>query len=716
MKYYIKIVLAVLVVVLIQLSGCAVSTRQTVTVPSVDQVAENFVNPPVEYGMTFYWGWDGNVTPEVIARDLDDFSRSNVRVVTLEPGYGMLYPYLSEGWFQSVKTAVQLAKERNMRVWLVDEGKYPSGFAGGKFSQEKPDLRMQALVVAERIEAEAGKTISLKLSDDFVGAVAVNKADNTDQLLKNDSGELEWIVPEGRWEILIVEHQFRSSNTRAVNNPTRKKDTSNSLCDYLNPEATKQFIEFTHEQYKKYVGSEFGKTVLGFRGDEPDYSIRGIPYTPKIFEEFKKRKGYDIRPYAAAFFAPNMTDEEKLAKADYWDVWSDLFSENFFTVQADWCAENNLKYLVHLNKEDNMPGLVAHEGDFFKDMRNVQMPGVDAIWNQIWPGNLTDFPKYASSSSHVMGKPRAFTESFAAYRTEPDIQQAKWVLDYQFVRGINMVEVMFVPASSNGKTGLSGWLTDDKFPAAAEYINRASYILSQGIPAAKIALYYPTTSMWLGDDDSNASVLAITKSLLENQRDFDFVDEYALCSVLKQQGDTLVNLSGQSYEAVIVPSVTVMSETAMNNLKQFDMAGGTVMFLGGTPVMLANETFIDANKQIGDLSWATIEPTGELTDGVLSKLPEPDVLFDKKCPDVKYIHRKLADADLYFFFNESTYRGYQCRAKMQGDGKAQIWDVLTATIEPVNNVAENKGFATFDLKLEPCESKFIVIGKSPSKF
>jgi rhamnogalacturonyl hydrolase YesR len=32
----------------------------------------------------------------------------------------------------------------------------------------------------------------------------------------------------------------------------------------------------------------------------------------------------------------------KKAKADYWDIWSNLFSENFFKVQADWCFENGV--------------------------------------------------------------------------------------------------------------------------------------------------------------------------------------------------------------------------------------------------------------------------------------------------------------------------------------------------------------------------------------
>ena len=679
---------------------------------SINGIVSGFISPPVEYGMTFYWGWDGNVTEEVIARDLDNFKANNVRVVTLEPGYGMPFLYLSDEWFQAVKLTVELAKQRGMKVWLVDEGKYPSGFAGGKFTSDAPDLRMQALVVDKKFvgSIKGGDTVTKTLPDSTVGVVAINKNNNSNLILTSSSKELNWTAPDGDWEILVIEHQYRSSATRAVNNPTRKKDSSNSLCDYLNPEATMKFIEFTHDQYKKYVGHEFGKTVLGFRGDEPDYSIRGIPYTPKIFEEFKLRKGYDVRPYIAAFFAPKLTDVQQRVKADYWDVWSDLFSENFFAVQAKWCAENNLQYLVHLNKEDNYPGLVDHEGDFFKDMRSVQMPGVDAIWNQIWPGNLTDFPKYASSVAHVYGKPRAFTESFAAYKTEPNVQQAKWVLDHQFVRGINMVEVMFVPASSEGTTGMSGWLLDDEFPAVAEYINRMAYTLSQGKPAAKIAMYYPTTSMWLGDDDSDKSALDITKSLLENQRDFDYVDEYALCSVLKIKDDKLINLSGQAYETVIVPSVTVMSKQALDNLKAFRNAGGSVIFMGRTPSLVTETIFKDA-IDAPDVSWAVLEPSGELTNKVLKALPAPDVFLDKPCADVKCLHRKFSDADLYMLFNESTENTFSGSVKLEGKGVVQLWDPMKGELVGGFDGVSSK----INLELQPYSTVLIVIGQKPDK-
>ncbi len=673
----------------------------------IEEAAANFLSPPVEYSLTFYWGWDGKITDEVIARDLDAFKKRGVQIVTLESGYDMGYPYLSEGWLQLVKRAVELAKERNMRVWIVDEGKYPSGFAGGKFTTDAPELRMKALVIADQKKLNGGDTLSLQLENDIVSAVAVNLQDSSNLMLTIEDGRLQWIAPVGQWEVLLIKHDFRSSPTRAVNNPTRGKDANNSLCDYLDPAAIHKFIEFTHEQHKKYIGDEFGITVLGFRGDEPDYSIRGIPWTPRIFSVFEEKKGYDVRPYVGTFFAPQLTDKEMRIKADYWDIWSDLFRDDFFKIQADWCDDHQLQYHVHLNHEDNMMALARSEGDFFKDMRYVQMPGIDAIWNQIWPDKVSNFPKYASSAAHIFGKARAFTESFAAYRTPPNVEQAKWVLDYQLVRGINMVEVMFVPASSNGELGLRGWTASDSFPSVANYIHRACYLLSQGRPTARIAVYYPTTSMWLSDSRSDESALSIMQQLLENQRDFDFVDEYSLSTGFALKNGIFKNLSGEEYQTVLVPSIKAISKRAVDRLKEFAASGGKVVFLGSKPSLVVEKTFLDA-KAPDDLSWAISEPTGEITPLVMNNLPQPDVHLDQPCFSVKYTHRRLQDGDLYFFFNESPEK--QIRdVTLNGAGRVQEWDAMTGTINQISKVTSTKGQISLNLELKPYQSKFIVI-------
>ncbi len=718
MKTYLHIVPAIFLLYIpaVSLSNRSIASErpwQELSNPSIAEVASNFKTPSSVYSMTFYWGWDGPVDEKVIARDLKEYSSKNVRAVTLEAGYHMKAKYLSPEWFALVKYTVEQARENGMRVWLVDEGKYPSGFAGGKFSELCPDLTMQTFRVTDRFTAKGGEIVDRQVKDNTICAVAVNETDGNSKVLESVNGRLNWTAPDGQWRIHVIEQQFRTSATRSVNNPKiGAKDGTHALCDYLKPEAVEKFIEWTHEEYKKVVGDEFGKTVLGFRGDEPDYGI--IPWTDMIIDRFQKRKGYDIRPYLASFTQRRgLTEQQQRAKADYWDVWSEIFSENFFGKQSKWCAQNNVEYLVHLNHEDQMTGLTRSEGDFFRCMRDVQMPGVDAIWSQIWMDKVADYPKYASSAAHLFGRPRAFTESFAAYKPSPNLDQAMWILNHQIVRGINMVEVMWIPASTEGRSGMGGWLADERFFIAAMYLNRVCYVLSQGRPAAQIGLYYPTMSLWLGNEDADKNVLDVTQQLLENQRDFDFVDEQAISSVMKLEGNNFTNLSGQSYQAIIIPSITAISRASLDRLKSFAQNGGKVIFLGDAPSLVVERTFLEA-KGSADISWATLESSGQLTESVLKALPEPDVTLDRNYPAIKYLHRRLSDADVYFFFNESDQKQSLTAKLRAAKGQAQNWEPTTGSIKAMAGVSAENGVVNLPLEMEAYGTRLVVIGDIPS--
>jgi len=672
-----------------------------VVVPDAREVALNFINPAADYSVIQWWHWKDEMSEERVVEELDRIKSLGVFSVLINAGYGAQPRYLSPDWFERIRFALEQANTRNMRVWIADEGSYPSGFAGGKFNSDYPDQRMKVLAVAQSVDLAQGQGAELKLSPDTVCAAAVELATGKSISLDISGEQLAWEAPEGDWRIVVIERQFRTSPTRYVHHPERIKDTTYSLCDYLDPAATECFIKEVHEQYKKYIEPYFGTTMMGFFGDEPDYSISScIPWTPRIFEEFEKLKGYDVRPYIPWFFVSPMPEDGRRAKADYWDVWSDMFKDNFFRVQAEWCEKNNLLYIVHLNHEDDMMGLTRSEGDFFKCMRHVPVPAVDAIWRQIWMDKTADFPKLASSAAHLFGRPRAFTESFAVYGCGLSIEQIKWVIFHQFVRGINLVlSSNFLPHDNPQST---------QFPILISYINRISHMLSLGKPTAKIALYLPTLSMWLGDENSLKNTLSIARQLLEHQRDFDFVDDGTLSSGLSMEGGTFKNLSGQAYGAVVIPEITTVSAEALERLRAFRASGGCVVCAGRYPSLSVDKAFLTASEAPA-LDWAVQEPSGVMTQRMLEILPSPDVLLNVPCPDVKYLHRRWHNADVYFFFNESDKRVLS-PITVEGYGKAQCWDAETACITDLTGKCED-GRMQLTLELEAYQAKVIVIGE-----
>jgi hypothetical protein len=511
-------------------------------------------------------------------------------------------------------------------------------------------------------------------------------------------GRLKWAAPAGTgsWELTFVRHAYRTSPTRNDNGEDAgaTKDSLYTVIDFLDPNATETYLKVIYDTYEQAVGDEFGKTVIGFRADETDYT--GVnPWTPKLLETFQAMKGYDFKPYIPLIFGGGrLTPEAQRAKADYWDVWSAMFRDNFYKHMEDWCTARNMEFCVHLNHEEKMvgrgEGMISNEGSFWRDMRYVGVPGIDNL-NQIGPGIVADFPKLAASATHVNGHPQAWEEEGGGTG-----QNGKFIADYQLVRGVNFMNIRGL----NTVAGASiGW-----------YVSRAQQLLAIGRPAAQVALFHPTDSMWLGDEESDSVTVKLVTQLLEHQIDFDHIDSDGLTTVCTLDEGGLKNLSGQTYRAVIIPTSTVIEKAVLARLQAFAAAGGKVIFVGRTPTMVVDQNFLHAGGP-PDLRFATlVEPTPNITDRVVAALPPPDLKLDTACPPVKYIHRSYKDGEVYFFFNESN--ATQTRtATLTGSGQAEIWDATSGKIQSLDGVTAGAGNVTVPLSLAAYESRFIVLKK-----
>jgi hypothetical protein len=664
------------------------------------------------------------------------------------------------------RVLVEEAKKRDLRVWIIDDAGYPSGFAGGLITSEKPELRMQALTIAQTLPVKAGETLRQAVGPDSVAVTATNAAGER-VAVPIAGGAIAWTAPAGGdWRVRVVDHVFRTSPTASATNLTHQKDTTQSVEDYMDPAATMAWIQFTHEGYYKAMPEEFGKTIIGFRGDEPDYSIAGLPWTPKFFERFEQVKGYDVRPYLAAMLMASggrgetpvkLADAELRAKADYYDVFSQMFAEGFFQVQGEWCAAHGVEYQVHLNHEEMEMQLVRSEGDFMRDMKYVEVPGIDAIWHQIWTDTISDYPRLASSAAHVYGHPRSFTESFGAYRPAPDLAMARYVLNEQIVRGITLTEGMSYgassppapsapqqPAPAAGAAGsgeaaapprprVPSAMADPGWPALMDYIRRLTYLMAMGRPGSEVAVYLPSSSLWLGDAASDVAFVSTERMLAERQIDFDIIGLDALATDLKAGPGVFETMSGNKYRAVILPSLAVLSEVELARLRAFAKSDGKVLFLGRTPALISRKTILDARAAVPeDFAWATVETSAQLPPTPTppgqppAAPPEPmvvpaaietavnavvgarEVALDTPDAALKVMTRKLKDASVYLFFNEGAQTiDHAVTVKAAGQ-TAEVWDPQTGEVTPVTSMSA-KGGVTVKVALKPYEAELLVV-------
>lgn len=725
---------------------------QQVTVPSTREVAANFKAPPREYGaIQPFQSWNGananERRPDVpydsaevrarIVRDLDRLSANGIFVINLSPGRRAPGEpaYLSPGHMDQVKFTVAELAKRNMRTWIQDESDYPSGFAGGYITERYPQLGMQDIVSDITVRVAPGQTLTMPVPADTLAiwATESNAQGQTEKVIPIPvpaDGQLKYLTPaEGTtpneprhsWQVQFLRHVYLSSPTRNFNRAdgTRAKDATYTIIDYLDPKATDAFLHTVHETYYGAVGDQFGKTVLGFFGDEPDYSS-GIPWTPKLLEDFKAQKGYDLAPYLPSWFDHKPIDGADRARADYYDVWSGIFKNSFFGEQANWAKAHNVEYLVHLNHEETMLALEHSEGDYFRDERYVQVPGIDNL-NQLIPSAVhtpdgvwninNNFPKLASSAAHLFGKPKVWAEEGGGMGID-----GKYQMDFQLVRGVNALQISVLRGGGGGFTpGAAPPPAPPEAAMTAWYANRAGYLMAIGRPAAQVALYHPGNSIWMGGDAATEADRSTTKlgwELFEHQVDWDYFDEQSLSSVAKLENGGFTNLSGQTYKAVVLPSMTVITRTGLERLREFAKEGGKVIFVGKTPSLIVDKTFMDA-KEKPDLSFATlIEPSGDITPAVIAALPKPDVKLDAEFKRLTYTHRNWTDGDMYFFFNESTATEKRV-ATIAGHGTAQDWDLSTGEIHPIAAAKSVADGVEIPLVLGPYETRVIVVGPLP---
>ncbi len=141
-------------------------------------------------------------------------------------------------------------------------------------------------------------------------------------------------------------------------------------------------------------------------------------------------------------------------------------------------------------------------------------------------------------------------------------------------------------------------------------------------------------------------------------------------------------------------------------------AGGKVIFVGKTPTLVLDKTYLDM-KEKPDLSFATlIEPSGDITPAVIAALPKPDVKLDTEFQRLTYTHRKWTDGDMYFFFNESD-KAESRMATIAGHGTVQDWDLATGEIHAMSAAKAAGDSVTVPLALGPYEAKVIVVGPLP---
>ena len=544
--------------------------------PGSEFCYDEFKSPSADFAVTYMWFWNVAINKDRIDRELAEYAKAGIKslyIVPLPKDFSpedlrtFLEPeYLSAEFFDLVEYTLRRCVEMGMRPWIYDEGGWPSGGACYNTVRENPKAKLK-LIEKREVSLAADKRFCPE--EGFIALFNGKHRLPDDYIASRDASLTAYYC---------VEEIQRGCRV-----------------DYTNRSVTETFIRNTYERYKERVGDLFGDAVPIIFTDEP--GLLRASLADNEFELFKQEFGYDLRDYAYVLVnggAEAKTEEEKQARIDHNLLLGKLFRESTFKPLHDWCEENGVYYSGHLDI-DNRPygGMVKGVFSMLDALRQFHVPGVDVIWEQIrYPHGgrapLDDetlgmgfFPRLASSAARQTGRNVSVTESLGIYGDGLTHDTIRYVLNYQYIRGINAMN--FAPISF-GTSRLAALMTRPNFRPEKpgfrnlrelhEYLERMSYLTRLGYAEGDTALYMPCRDYCAGPDDldvANASFKALGTSLEEASVAFDIIDDDGILAAEEVSGG--LKLGDAVYRHVAVPECKYMPEEVKAKITPYLGAG-----------------------------------------------------------------------------------------------------------------------------------------------
>jgi hypothetical protein len=552
-----------------------------------------------------------------------------------------------------------------------------------------------------------------------------NVLDLTDRMAAD--GTLTWLPPKGRWAVL----RFGYSLTGAKNGPASPEATGLEV-DKLDRGAVSAYLEQYLNQYQGASQGLMGKRGVKFVITD-SWEAGAQNWTKDMFADFKQRRGYDMHPWMPVLVGQIVESAEA----------SDRFLWDFRETLGELVVENHYAQLAESLQRRGM-GLYSesHErgraliGDGMSVKRRATVP-MGAMWTQT-PGVNNEQYGYdadireSASVAHIYGQNlvagESMTAASGAWAWSPEY--LKPTADQEMAMGLNRFVIhtsvhqpLINKAPGLGLGPFGQWFTRNETWAGQaapwiRYLARSSYLLQQGRFVADVAYYY-------GEDSNVTALYAAGAPHVPPGYNFDFINADTLLTALSVEDGAITTPSVMRYRVLgMDPNAQHMSLPVLRRLTELVAAGAVVV--GERPIetpSLADDAG-EFNRLVSAL-WGAREGkhvfgkgvvySGQALDAVLLSLgitPDFEVV-PQSGADLEFVHRRLADGDLYYVDNRQNHR-VQVQVSFRIDGQApELWHADTGSREPAS-YRRAGGRTLVPLSLDAYETMFVVFRRPAS--
>ncbi len=666
-------------------------------------------------------------------------------------------------WWADMDVILDEARKRGMKVWILDDSHFPTGYANGAlqnvadslcrqniYSNEMSlgeeegaicvDLREEGLLDAPKktfdnpMEAAFFDKPPARVFDEDRILCVVAVSENGEQIDLSDyvSGEkLRWEKPSGTYTLRVITASGNSGYHR----------------DYINmtdADSVKILLDAVYEPHYQHYATDFGKTIVGFFSDEPELgngllyekgnflgNRQDLPWSVELEQEISKALGEGWEMRLSALWANGNDDETVRVHYVYMDALTKLVRKNFSEQIGDWCRTHGVKYIGHVIEDDGQHCRTGSSlGHYFRGLQGQDMAGIDDIGGQVLPqgedepvmNNMRQprngefyhygLAKLAQSAAAI--EPRkhgnAMCEIFGNYGWEEGVQLEKYLADHFLVRGINQ----FVPHAFSGKE-----FPDPDCPPhfyahghnpqyrhfgeLIRYMNRVATLTSSGRHEVPVAVLYHGEAEWC---DKEAMPFEKPLRMLYDAQ----IDCHVLPSDIFAEPEHYKTVLGnplcvneQKYQAFIVPSCKRIPKAVAEGLAILKDAGLPIAFVDQLPMGLCE----GKGSLPETLKDAPVIGLNDLVGFIRdAKIVTPKL--EPASNRVRILHIQ-SDTSCYMLVNESdqVYEGSLILPAEEGE--CYFYDAWENRCEKAA-VTQNAIGVTVQLTLEPIKSRFLVMG------
>ena len=427
-------------------------------------------------------------------------------------------------------------------------------------------------------------------------------------------GQLKWEVPKGDWIVLRIGHT--STGAKCFPAP---KDGRGLESDKFSRKATETHFNGMLGKLIRDNQDLAGSTFSHVHFDSWEAGSQN--WTPGFEKEFKRRRGYDPRPWLPVM-AGVVTGDLERSERFLWDMRrtaNDLYCDNLLDVNRELAQRNGL----HMSLE-------AYGDGPFNDM--VAAGRADRPMAEFWSwarGNMMWSCREMVSAAHVYGKPIVAAEAFTALDTERWLGHPGYVKelgDFAFSMGINQLVIhryamqpwvtpSLSPGMAFGPWGLHYERTQTWWEMSRpwhEYLARCQYLLQQGLCSTDICLVLP---------ENSPEGAEMVQSPDRAPYGSDLCPAEVVISRMSVRDGRIMLPDGMSYRLLVLPPVPTMTPGLLKKVKELVEAGAVVM--GNPPVKspsLENYPACDALvAKLSDEIWGTDKLPAGVCDRVLGK-------------------------------------------------------------------------------------------------